>query len=221
MEEIIQNNKVSRLVLFSGGVDSTTALIWSMQMQPTEALIFKYPSIHNHQEIQSALRICKKYNIRHHLLDISSLFVGFKSALLQSDSSCIPQAYYDKENISSLLIPFRNGIFISVASGLAQSLNIPSLVIANHSGDHPLYPDCTQAFIDAMRQAVWHGSGVELLSPFCNYSKKEIVQLGMGLHIDYSQTYSCYKGTPKHCNQCPTCLESLEAFMANNLHIER
>ena len=212
-----------RLVLFSGGVDSTTALFWSKKECATHALIFKYPSLHNKREIDSAVRICKDENISYTLLDMSSVFIGFKSALLQNSSESIPQDSYNLESMAKLVVPFRNGIFLSVAAGLAESLGYKEIVLANHAGDHPLYPDCTKAFIDSMNESIMQGSGgaVKLCSPFCNWDKKEIVKLGLSLGVDYTKTYSCYRGGEKHCNTCPTCIESNESFLVNGIVIER
>lgn len=230
-----------RLVLLSGGVDSTTALFWSRIECSTHALILKYPSLHNAMEIKCAVQICEQENIPYTLLDISTLFANFKSALLQNNLDSkkdfsplkkfqnnntidsIPKDSYTLESISKLVVPFRNGIFLSIAAGLAQSLGYSEVILANHAGDHPIYPDCTQDFIDSMNESIIKGSGglVKLCSPFCNWNKKDIVKLGISLGIDYSKTYSCYQGGHKHCNICPTCIESNESFLANNIVVER
>lgn len=212
-----------RLVLLSGGIDSTTALFWSIGECATHALILQYPSLHNKMEVACALQICKQENIPHTLLDISSIFSNFKSALLQNSLDSVPKDSYTLDSVSRLVVPFRNGIFLSVAAGLAQSLGCDEIVLANHAGDHPLYPDCTQDFIDSMNESIIKGSGglVRLCSPFCNLSKKDIVRIGISLSIDYSKTYSCYQGGQKHCNVCPTCIESNESFLANNIIVER
>lgn len=214
-----------RLVLYSGGVDSTTALFWSLQTQETHALLFVYPSRHNAQELAHARAICEAHGIAHHTMDASALFAGFASDLLapNTTSSAIPHGQYDANALSRLVVPFRNGIFLSIACGLAQSLGASEVVLANHAGDHPIYPDCSRAFIDSMGAAIASGTdgAVQLASPFCELDKAAIVRLGIELNIDYTQTYSCYEGGAKHCNQCPTCLESIEAFAQNGLTIER
>ena len=214
-----------RLVLYSGGVDSTTALFWSMQTQETHALLFVYPSRNNAQELAHARAICEAHRIAYHTIDASALFAGFASGLLapNAESGAIVHGKYDADALASLVVPFRNGIFLSIASGLAQSLGASEVVLANHAGDHPIYPDCTSAFIDSMGAAIASGTGgaVRLLSPFCALDKAAIVKMGIALNIDYAQTYSCYEGGARHCQKCPTCLESLEAFVQNGLMIER
>lgn len=215
-----------RLVLLSGGIDSTTALFWSKEKCDTHALIFKYPSLHNQKEIDSAMRICRDENITYTLLDMSSMFVGFKSALLKNNTESIesiPSDSYNLSSIAKLVVPFRNGIFLSVAAGLAESLGCDEIVLSNHAGDHPLYPDCTKAFIDSMNESILQGSGglVKICSPFCNWNKREIVRLGINLGINYEKTYSCYKGGEKHCNMCPTCIESNDSFLANGIIVNR
>lgn len=209
------------LVLFSGGIDSTTALFWSLQNSPTQAVIFAYPSRHNAQEVKHALHICKNHAITHHVLDLHQLFLHFKSTLLgQGD---IPHGTYTDKNIKDLIIPFRNGIFLSAASGLAQSIGAEAVILANHAGDHPLYPDCSLDFIEKMNAAIVSGTNksVRILSPFCTLDKADIVKIGLNLGIDYQQTYSCYEGGIRHCNLCPTCLESLDAFKRNGITIKR
>ncbi|GAB0172900.1 7-cyano-7-deazaguanine synthase QueC [Helicobacter trogontum] len=212
-----------RLVLLSGGVDSTTALFWSKKTCNTHALIFKYPSLHNQKEINCAMQICRDENIPYTLLDISSVFTDFKSALLQNNTETIPNDSYNLESMSKLVIPFRNGIFLSIAAGLAESLGCTEVVLSNHAGDHPIYPDCTKAFITSMNESIFQGSGglVKLCSPFCGWDKNEIVRLGVTLGIDYAKTYSCYKGGERHCNVCPTCIESNESFLANGIVVDR
>lgn len=211
------------LVLLSGGIDSTTALFWSKQQTHTHALILEYGSRHNAMEVQKAVALCKAHNIAFTRLDIHALFANFQSALLQNSSDSIPKENYNTHSLQKLVIPFRNGIFISVAAGLAQSMGYKEVVLANHAGDHPLYPDCTSSFIDSMRKTVLVGSGglVNLCSPFCSFDKAEIVKIGIKLGIDYSQTYSCYEGGKTHCNVCPTCIESNEAFRANGIVVTR
>ncbi len=212
-----------RLVLLSGGVDSTTALFWSKQECATHALILQYPSLHNAMEVQCAIQICKHECIPYTLLDITPIFINFKSALLQNSTDSIPKDTYNMDSMAKLVVPFRNGIFLSIATGLAQSLGCEAIVLGNHAGDHPLYPDCTQEFIESMHIAIVQGSGglVSLCSPFCHWDKKEIVKLGITLGVDYTKTYSCYQGGYKHCNVCPTCIESNESFLANGIVVDR
>jgi 7-cyano-7-deazaguanine synthase len=117
--------------------------------------------------------------------------------------------------MKSTVVPFRNGIMLSIAGGLAESLGATGLIIAAHSGDHSLYPDCQPAFMHAMNRAIQAGTfeGVSILSPFLNLNKGEIVRLGADLGVDYARTWSCYCGQELHCGKCGTCVERKEAFV--------
>jgi 7-cyano-7-deazaguanine synthase len=117
------------------------------------------------------------------------------------------------------VVPFRNGIMLAIATGLAESRNAHGLVIAAHSGDHAIYPDCRESFMLAMADAMKHGTypGIQLLRPFIATDKAGIASLGHSLGLDFSRTWSCYKGGPTHCGTCGTCTERREAFALANL----
>ena len=112
------------------------------------------------------------------------------------------------------VVPFRNGIMLSIAGGLAESKEAEGIVIAAHSGDHAIYPDCRESFMKAMGDAIKLGTyaEVQLLRPFINETKAGIARQGHDLNVDFSQTWSCYKGLEVHCGQCGTCVERREAF---------
>ena len=116
--------------------------------------------------------------------------------------------------MKSTVVPFRNGIMLAVAAGLAESYELDAIMLANHSGDHAIYPDCRPEFIDAFAAAVKAGTynGVQVVSPYCNISKRDIALRGKAIGVDYSLTYSCYKGGEKHCGKCGTCVERKEAL---------
>ena len=137
----------------------------------------------------------------------------FKSSLLEG-ADAIPEGNYDEENMKSTVVPFRNGIMLSVAAGLAESRRLKKVMMANHSGDHTIYSDCRPEFAEAMGQAINLGTyiGVELVAPYTMLSKSDIVRRGAELGIDYTKTYSCYKGGEVHCGVCGTCRERKEAF---------
>ena len=137
----------------------------------------------------------------------------FKSSLLEG-ADAIPEGNNDAENMRSTVVPFRNGIMLSVACGLAESYGLKHVMIANHYGDHAIYPDCRAGFIDAMSEAMRNGTydGITIIAPYTSVSKTEIALHGKRLGIDYSETYSCYKGGEKHCGKCGTCRERIEAL---------
>lgn len=207
------------LILLSGGVDSATALHWAArEHEPMAALSFRYGSNHADRELACAERQARTLNIPHRVVDLSALAPHLSSALL-SGASAIPAGEYDEQNMRATVVPFRNGIFLSVAAGIAESCGAQGVVIAAHSGDHAIYPDCRESFMQAMSRAIELGSyaGVQLLRPFISMSKAQIVELGAQLGVDFAHTYSCYCGGERHCGRCGTCRERREAFLASGV----
>lgn len=202
------------LVVFSGGMDSTVGVYWAVKnYKEVETLSFCYGSKHNNQEHKHALKTCEKLGLKNTLIDLDFINKYFKSDLLQSGGE-IPEGYYTAENMKSTVVPFRNGIMLAIAAGFAESQDCDVLILGNHSGDHAIYPDCRESFIDGIKKAIYEGTAknIEVVSPFCNISKTDICKLGQELGVDYSLTYSCYKGGEKHCGKCGTCTERIEAF---------
>lgn len=117
--------------------------------------------------------------------------------------------------MKSTVVPFRNGIMLSIACGLAESRHLKYVYIANHAGDHTIYPDCRATFIDSMNEAISYGTyeHIKIRAPYTNLTKDQICIIGGKIGIDYSKTYSCYKGDEVHCGKCGTCVERKEAFM--------
>ena len=116
--------------------------------------------------------------------------------------------------IESTVVPFRNGIMLSIAVGIAESNGLQHVMMANHGGDHTIYPDCRPEFVAAMSEAARTGTfpGITLLCPFTNLTKAQIAARGRELGIDYAETWSCYKGGERHCGRCGTCVERREAL---------
>ena len=137
-----------------------------------------------------------------------------KRELGDEGADAIPEGHYEDENMRSTVVPFRNGIMLSIAVGIAESNDLRYVMMANHGGDHTIYPDCTPAFVDAFSRAAQAGTyvGVQLLSPYTHITKGAIARRGKALGIDYAETWSCYKGSAKHCGKCGTCVERREAL---------
>lgn len=200
------------VLIYSGGLDSTT-LLYEYRSEIALAVSFDYGSKHNAREIEYARVNCRELGIKHLVIPLEFIGKYFKSDLLLSGGD-IPEGNYNDENMQSTVVPFRNGIMLAVAAGLAESMGLDSIMIANHSGDHAIYPDCRPEFIDAFSQATQAGTynGVKVVSPYCRLTKREIALRGRELGVDYSKTYSCYKGGEKHCGKCGTCTERKEAL---------
>lgn len=204
------------IVVFSGGMDSTVALVKAINnfgADNVQAVSFNYNSKHNDQEYLRAQRTAKKYGIKHQRVDLTVLSQYLKSNLLK-DGGEIPEGHYAESNMKKTVVPFRNGIMLSVACGIAESVGAKYLVIGNHAGDHAIYPDCRGTFINAMNEAMAYGtySEVNIISPFCTFRKEDIAAVGDNLKVDWNDTYSCYKGGETHCGVCSTCFERREAF---------
>lgn len=204
--------KKDSVIVLSGGMDSVT-LLHSEKERIALAVTFDYGSNHNAREIECARRQAARLGIEHIVIPLAFMGQYFTSSLL-SGADDIPEGNYDDENMRSTVVPFRNGIMLSVACGLAESRGLRHVLIANHGGDHAIYPDCRPGFVEAMGRAMEEGTydGVSILAPFTDISKAEIARIGARLGVDYADTYSCYKGGERHCGRCGTCTERREAF---------
>ena len=200
------------VLVYSGGLDSTT-LLYEYKDSIALAVSFDYGSKHNKRELEYAALNCKRLGIRHLVIPLEFMGKYFKSDLLIGGGD-IPEGSYADENMKSTVVPFRNGIMLSISAGLAESYELDAIMLANHSGDHAIYPDCRPEFIEGMAAAVEAGTynGVKVVSPYCNMTKREIALRGRELGVDFSLTYSCYKGGEKHCGRCGTCVERKEAL---------
>jgi len=200
------------VIILSGGMDSVT-LLYDQQERIALAVSFDYGSKHNAREIPFARLHCERLGIRHITIPLDFMTTYFQSSLLKGGEE-IPEGHYADENMRSTVVPFRNGIMLSIAVGIAESNGLKYVMMANHSGDHTIYPDCTPQFVDAFDEAAQAGTfvGIKLLSPFVNWTKGDIARRGKELGIDYAETWSCYKGGEQHCGKCGTCVERKEAL---------
>src|SRR3712207_202838 len=200
------------IIIVSGGMDSIT-LLYDKKDEIALGISFDYGSNHNAKEIPFAKMHCERLGIKHITIPLDFMGKHFKSSLLEGSDS-IPEGHYDEENMKSTVVLFRNGIMLSIAIGIAESNKLSKVLIANHGGDHTIYPDCRPDFINAIDQAAQTGTfvKVKVVAPYTNISKGEIAMIGKQIGIDYSETWSCYKGTSIHCGKCGTCIERKEAL---------
>lgn len=193
-------------------MDSVT-LLYDYRDVVALAVTFDYGSNHNAREIACARIHCRRLGIEHIVIPLAFVAKYFKSSLL-SGADAIPEGNYDDENMKSTVVPFRNGIMLAVACGIAESRDLRRVMLANHFGDHAIYPDCRRDFVDAMSEAMRRGTycGVTVFAPYTDITKADIARRGALLGIDYAETYSCYKGGEHHCGRCGTCRERREAL---------
>ncbi|MEI6465031.1 MAG: 7-cyano-7-deazaguanine synthase QueC [Verrucomicrobiota bacterium] len=202
------------VVLCSGGMDSVTALYWARQAHDVVATAsFDYGSKHNHRELPFAAEHAAKFGLRHEVITLDFVNRLFASDLLQGGGT-VPDGHYEAANMKQTVVPFRNAIMLSIACGFAESVGAEGLVIAAHGGDHAIYPDCREDFMQAMGDAMRLGTyaGLQLLRPFIALDKARIAAAGAKLGVDFARTWSCYKGGVIHCGTCGTCVERREAF---------
>lgn len=200
------------LIVLSGGLDSTT-MLYEYRERIAMAVSFHYGSNHNDRELEFAKMHCKRLGIPHQIIRLPFFKEIFHSSLLEG-AEAIPEGNYDEENMKSTVVPFRNGIMLSIAAGIAENNKIQHVMLANHAGDHTIYPDCRPEFVKAMNKAIEAGTwnNVKLLTPYTRLTKATIAGHGKMLGLDYSETWSCYKGGEHHCGVCGTCRERKEAL---------
>lgn len=193
-------------------MDSIT-MLYEYKERIALGISFDYGSNHNAREIPFAAMHCERLGIKHIVINMGFMHQYFKSSLLEG-AEAIPEGNYDEENMKSTVVPFRNGIMLSIAAGVAESNGLKYVMMANHGGDHTIYPDCRPEFVSAMSEATRLGTypGIEVLAPYTGITKSDIARHGKALGIDYAETWSCYKGGEHHCGKCGTCRERIEAL---------
>lgn len=217
------------LVLFSGGVDSTTCLGIAVKKHGADnviALSIYYGQKHD-KEIKAAEKIADFYGVKLKTLDLALIFSDSDCSLLSGSDNEIPKETYAEQLLHtdgkpvSTYVPFRNGLFIASAASIALSNNCEIIYYGAHSDDAAgnAYPDCSDEFNNAMNSAVYIGSGNQLKieAPFVKMTKADIVKKGLELKVPYQFTWSCYEGKDKPCGVCGTCRDRAKAFYANGV----
>ena len=215
------------LVLVSGGVDSTTCLAMTIDKYGKDqvtALSMFYGQKHN-KELECARAVAAYYGVEYMELDLSLIFQYSNCSLLSHSTEEIPQESYAEQLKKtdgapvSTYVPFRNGLFLSCAASVALSKGCNVIYYGAHSDDAAgnAYPDCSDAFNQAMNTAIYEGSGhqLEIRAPFVNMTKKDVVAEGLRLGVPYELTWSCYEGHDRACGICGTCIDRRKAFEAN------
>lgn len=199
-------------IIVSGGMDSIT-LLYDHKDEIALGISFDYGSNHNAREIPFAKMHCERLGIKHITINLDFMHQYFKSSLLDG-AEAIPEGHYADDNMKSTVVPFRNGIMLAIAIGIAESNNLDQVFIANHGGDHTIYPDCRPELINAIDAAATAGTynNVKVIAPYTKITKSDIARIGKRLGIDYAETWSCYKGGEVHCGKCGTCVERKEAL---------
>lgn len=176
------------VLIYSGGMDST-CLLYRYQKEIALAVTFTYGAKQDEAQTACAQYNCNKLGIKHLIIPIDFIGKYFQSSILKGGAD-VPHADYDADNMKSTVVPFRNGIMLAIAAGLAESHDLDTVLIANHAGDHAIYPDCRPGFISAMDSAIYEGTykNIRLLSPYCNMTNEIALEgkktaFPSGIHI--------------------------------------
>ncbi len=217
------------LVLFSGGLDSTTCLALAVEKYGKDsvlALSVSYGQKHD-KELKAAQNVADYYGVRLMTLDLARIFEGSGCSLLKGSKEAIPETSYAEQLEQtngapvSTYVPFRNGLFLSAAASIALSNGCSEIYYGAHSDDAAgnAYPDCSEAFNNAINTAIHLGSGNQLrvIAPFVGLTKADVVKEGLRLNAPYELTWSCYEGGEKPCGVCGTCRDRIKAFEANGV----
>ncbi|MGB2108366.1 MULTISPECIES: 7-cyano-7-deazaguanine synthase QueC [Marinobacter] len=206
------------VVIYSGGMDSFTLLhLARSRGLKVHALSFNYGQRHV-RELEAARAVCQAEGIPHKVIDIRAMSEVMAGSSLTSDAE-VPEGHYEEDSMKSTVVPNRNMILLSLATGYAVTVGAGAVWYGAHGGDHAIYPDCRPEFVEKMdavcRIANYEPVGIE--APFMAMDKGEILAEGLKLGLDYSQTWTCYNGRDKACGRCGSCVERLEAFAAHGL----
>jgi 7-cyano-7-deazaguanine synthase len=208
----------SVVVVYSGGMDSYTVLHRAITDGHTVAPVtFNYGQRHV-REIDSAAAVCAELGISHKVVDISSINSLIQGSALTSNID-VPEGHYESESMKATVVPNRNMILLSLAIGYAVSLGCRRIYYGAHSGDHAIYPDCRPEFVDRMNDvsAIANYYPVEIVTPYINVDKSDILRDGLDMGLDYGKTWTCYNGQNLACGKCGACVERLESFAANGI----
>lgn len=207
------------VLIASGGMDSATlAHLYRFAGYELILVGFDYGQRHR-KELESLKLMAEKLNAELRIVDLTSLTQHLHGSSLTSAEVEVPDGHYAKETMKATVVPNRNAIMLSIATGIAVAEQAELVATGVHAGDHFIYPDCRPQFIDRMNEAMQAAMegfvhpDFRIEAPFVNISKGEIAGRGHQLGVDFANTWSCYKGGDIHCGKCGTCVERIEAFI--------
>jgi 7-cyano-7-deazaguanine synthase len=206
------------VLILSGGLDSTI-LGYRLRAGGTGLTMLSFDYGQRHRcELDYARRTAVKLTGPHHVIDLSAIFGMLAGSSLTDAAVNVPDGHYTDESMRVTVVPNRNAIMLDVAVAQAVAVKASAVAFGAYAGDHPIYPDCRPAFLDAYRRMVllanegFLAPQFTVLAPFLGLSKADIVRIGADLDVPFADTWSCYKGGTKHCGKCGTCVERREAF---------
>ena len=208
------------IVLLSGGLDSTTALYLAKSQGFDEiyALTIEYGQKHD-RELRAARAVARAAGVKEHKF-VTLLLNQWDGCSLTDEKMDIKDGDLAREGIPDTYGPARNMVFLSVAASYADALGVTDIFLGVSEVDYSGYVDCREEFIRSMEQTINLGTvlGAErhrhitLHAPFMHMAKADEVRLGMSLGVDYSLTWTCYRGGERPCGTCDSCLLRAKAF---------
>ena len=190
-------------IILSGGMDSTT-LAYNLKRQgyELEAISFDYNQKHK-KELECAKTTCKKLGIEQKIIDLSILNQLAPSSLTR-DNWEVPEGHFEADIMKDTIVPNRNMVMLSLAASYCMGKKISNLFYGAHNGDHAIYPDCRNEFVNSMKESIkladWNG--VKLEAPYLDLDKGDIAITGKDLKVPYEDTWTCYKGKKYACGKC-------------------
>lgn len=215
------------VILFSGGVDSTTVLaLVKSQNYECYTLSFNYGQRHI-SELKAAADIAQKYEVKDHKIIHIGIDALGGSALTDKNIP-VPDYIADNPQIPITYVPARNTIFLSIALGFAETVGAWDIFYGANALDYSGYPDCRSEYLQAFEQmatlatkaSVTENKKFKIHTPLINLKKSEIIQWGHSLQVDYSQTISCYSANEQGqaCGRCDSCTFRINGFKEANLN---
>ena len=203
------------LVICSGGLDSITLAYKLHSENKLNRLVsFDYGQRHK-KELDFAQTCANDLNVPWHCIDLSAVGAQLQGSALTDDID-VPDGHYAEDNMKVTIVPNRNAIMLTIAYGVAISHQCNSVATAVHGGDHFIYPDCRQGFLDAFSNMQQHAiegvANIDLCTPYSTLTKVDIARDSHKYQVPIGKTWSCYKGEDLHCGRCGTCIERIEAF---------
>lgn len=201
----------SSLLIYSGGLDSTV-LLYDQRDDIERCVYFDY-GVKARQEYACAVENTSRLGVELTTINLENVFSMVSGSLLRHSTESVPDGRTE-ESTRSIIVPFRNGIFLSIAVALAESWGLKKVLIGAHMSQPAILPDCSLEFMGLMSMVATAGTvvGVRIDTPFMNLRKREIALLGTKYEVDFDKTWSCYKGERFHCGTCKACVERKEAL---------
>lgn len=211
--------KNKAVIVLSGGLDSST-LAYYLHEKGYELICISFNYGQKQvRELESAAYITRQLNGIHHIIDLAFMNQYLQSSSLINAALNNPKENYAKENMLVTVVPNRNTMMLSLAWTIACANQAKAVAFGPHKGDNYVYADCRPDYFNALNLALRLGTidsrdeNLQLIAPFIDFTKAEIIQTGQKLGVPFAATWSCYDGQKQHCGKCGTCRQRKQAFI--------